>query len=109
MTAQEEGARTYLRAAKPAPRSSRVPAYPTGDVLHLAAWTPAAAPGLGNLLPLCGARLQAVRWTGPWADGWDRHAHHPLCSHCARALDNLTRDADAQRRRMADHLDGTDR
>lgn len=94
---------TYVRAA-------REHGSITGTVLHLAVFAyddprNVAVRGMGRHVPLCGGRASVERWalTGPWADGWQRHAGWQLCLRCQRALDRLTGVRDAQVVRAASH------
>lgn len=105
---------TYVRAATYRSDSGDdTRTRPTGRVLHLATFIhdprgTALLPGTGRWLPICGGTWRHVdRWaaTGVGWDGWDRHAHWPVCSHCARRLDQLANDLIAQTERNIEHAD----
>lgn len=102
---------TYVRAARRADDGSlgRI----TGRVLHLSVYAldrpeTVTVRGFGQHVPLCGgpsgaAAVERWRLTGPWADGWERHSHWPVCHRCIRALDRLLSDLNAQDDRHDDH------
>lgn len=106
---------TFVRAAKHTtddPRDLRV--HVTGEVLHLTVWAPdppgvALLYGTGRYSPVCGGGGRHVeKWkiTGPWADGWQGHAHWPVCRRCIRVLEQLTAEAVEQTQANQRHQAG---
>lgn len=75
-----------------------------GRKLHLAIWMPLAEqdPDLpwlqGYSVPLCGdSHFSRDTWTyaGPHAENWPRQYRWPLCTVCAKRVNQLLSDASA--------------